>query len=59
MKNQVTPDEADQSIIELAPWTVAVYKKNVDSKFDFIHPGSIIAPNIVISCKVLPKCNYG
>ncbi|XP_060872105.1 uncharacterized protein LOC132946240 [Metopolophium dirhodum] len=49
MKNKVKPDEAHQSITELAPWTVAVYKKNADSKFDFIHPGSIIAPNIVIS----------
>jgi len=57
MKNQVTPEESNQSIIALAPWTVAVYEKNADSKFDFICPGSIIAPNIVISGKALAQCN--
>ncbi|XP_060872108.1 uncharacterized protein LOC132946242 [Metopolophium dirhodum] len=49
MKNQVTPEEADQSIIELAPWTVAVYQKFGKSYIIFLHSGSIIAPNIVIT----------
>jgi len=43
----------NQSIIELAPWTVAVYEKNAYSKFNFICPGSIISLNIVISGKIL------
>ena len=63
MKNQVTPEEADKSIIELAPWAVAVYEENKNYKgekiFLFIEPASIIAPNIAISCKVLAQCNYG
>ncbi|CAI6371760.1 unnamed protein product [Macrosiphum euphorbiae] len=53
MKNQVTPEEADKSIIELAPWAVAVYEENKNYKgekiFLFIEPASIIAPNIAIS----------
>ncbi|XP_060872112.1 uncharacterized protein LOC132946244 isoform X2 [Metopolophium dirhodum] len=49
MKNQVTPDVAHQSITELAPWTVGVYGTMEKSKFLFLQPGSIIAPNIVIT----------
>jgi len=55
VNNNETIEKGEKLLIGTLPWNVGIYKLNKKSsnKYDLICGGSIIAPNVVISGKIL------
>jgi len=56
IKNQILINNGYEANIGIAPWNVGIHLLNkINSNYDLICGGSIIAPNLVISGKFFVK----
>jgi len=57
VNNDESIDKGEKSLVGTLPWNVGIYELNKrNSNYDLICGGSIIAPNVIISGKLLVQC---